>query len=384
MGQGLAQPVRTAHCDNQAVVNALQQGCRPHAAPPESVFHYGSLGDHFMAIHIPGVDNTGADAISRDNLILFHFQVPEARPSPTPLPQALIDLVVHWPPRLDVAELVPVVWYLFEAGLAPSTRKSYKSGVGRYLAFCDDSGLPAFPASEEVVLFIAHLHSQHLAHGTVKSYLAAIRHGQISRGMDSPNIPSMPRVEYVLKGSKRCTPASSRRRLPNTPSILAAVKTVWQADPNIHDAKMLWAAACLCFFGFLRSGEATCPSVRVYDPLRHLGFADVRVDSRATPSALQVTIKAPKTDPCRQGVTLLIGAAWRPSMPSRGHPRLHGRQGRHTRAAFRAGRQFLMRTLFVDGVRTALLKAGFAAEDYAGHSFRIGAATTAARRGLQD
>ena len=60
---------------------------------------------------------------------------------------------------------------------------------------------------------------------------------------------------------------------------------------------MLWAAACLCFCGFLRSGEATCPSETEFDPESHLAFSDVAVDSRDTPTALQVTIKASKTDP---------------------------------------------------------------------------------------
>ena len=35
-------------------------------------------------------------------------------------------------------------------------------------------------------------------------------------------------------------------------------------------------------------------------------------------------------------------------------------------------------------VRAALAEAGLVAKDYASHSFRIGAATTAASRGLQD
>ena len=36
------------------------------------------------------------------------------------------------------------------------------------------------------------------------------------------------------------------------------------------------------------------------------------------------------------------------------------------------------------GVREALTVAGVEAKNYAGHSFRIGAATTAAQKGLQD
>ena len=46
--------------------------------------------------------------------------------------------------------------------------------------------------------------------------------------------------------------------------------------------------------------------------------------------------------------------------------------------------RYLTRESFVRGVRKALEEAGYAGKDYAGHSFRIGAATTAARCGLQD
>ena len=44
----------------------------------------------------------------------------------------------------------------------------------------------------------------------------------------------------------------------------------------------------------------------------------------------------------------------------------------------------LSKSKFVEEVRSALTKAGPSAKDYAGHSFRIGAATTAATVGIQD
>ena len=78
---------------------------------------------------------------------------------------------------------------------------------------------------------------------------------------------------------------------------------------------MLWAAACLCFAGFLRSGEVTCPSETVFDPQTHLSFKDVTVSSRAAPMAIQVTIKASKTDPFRQGGKVYIGVADGPLCP---------------------------------------------------------------------
>ena len=45
---------------------------------------------------------------------------------------------------------------------------------------------------------------------------------------------------------------------------------------------------------------------------------------------------------------------------------------------------FLTREAFVAAIRAALREAGLIARDYAGHSFKIGAATTTARQGLQD
>ena len=44
----------------------------------------------------------------------------------------------------------------------------------------------------------------------------------------------------------------------------------------------------------------------------------------------------------------------------------------------------LSKTKFVEAIRRALTAASLPAKDYAGHSFRIGAATTAASAGIED
>ena len=46
------------------------------------------------AVHIPGNQSTAADAISRNKPTLFFLQVPETNPLPTPVPQALIELMI--------------------------------------------------------------------------------------------------------------------------------------------------------------------------------------------------------------------------------------------------------------------------------------------------
>ena len=47
---------------------------------------------------------------------------------------------------------------------------------------------------------------------------------------------------------------------------------------------MLWAAATMCFFGFLRVGEVVGLSDLEFDPSVHLSAADVSVNSHSSPT----------------------------------------------------------------------------------------------------
>ena len=92
-----------AHCDNQAGVEVINAGSCKDPKIMQQLRSLFFITAHFeitlRSIHIPGQQNTGADAISHDNLLLFHRQVPTARPSPTPLPPATIDLLIHQNPE---------------------------------------------------------------------------------------------------------------------------------------------------------------------------------------------------------------------------------------------------------------------------------------------
>ena len=148
---------------------------------------------------------------------------------------------------------------------------------------------------------------------------------------------------------------------------------------------MLWAAACMCFFGFLQSGETVVPSESECDPAVHLSFGDVQVDNISSPQYLEIRIKASKTDPFRKGVSVFLGRTDTDICPVAailGYMVQRGSQ-KGPLFLFSDGR-FLTRERFVDQVRRALQVAGVDSSQYAGHSFRIGAATTAALSGIQD
>ena len=142
----------------------------------------------------------------------------------------------------------------------------------------------------------------------------------------------MTQLEYVLKGLKRKSQTTSRMRLPIILDILERMRQVWQHHSEPGDVVMFWAAATMCFFGFLRSGEVTVPGDRGFDPTRHLVFGDVRLSSHQDPQFVVVQIKASKTDPYRQGGVNLLWANPRRAVPRGSCTQLHGPVGDMGRA----------------------------------------------------
>ena len=276
-------------------------------------------------------------------------------------------------------------------GLAQSTQRTYKSGKERYLKFCLQAGLQAVPTCEQVICcFVAHLANEHLKYRTIKVYLAAVRHLHIAVAQPDPfrGTPPMARLEYVLRGIKKNEAEQQqgeRERLPITPPLLLQMKAIWEPDGKGRDTKMLWAACCICFFAFLRVGEMTVPSDGGYDSTVHLSLSDVAIDDPTTPSLVRLTIKQSKTDPFRKGVELFIGKASSPLCPVAALLDYLQVRGGEPGPLFKYqdGRA-LTRARFAAAVRSALHKAGVDQSKYCTHSFRIGAATTAAAKGVED
>ena len=127
----------------------------------------------------------------------------------------------------------------------------------------------------------------------------------------------------------------------------------------------------------------TAPEVGEFDPGQHLSFADVSVDNVSNPEVLSVRIKQSKTDPFRQGVTIHMGKTGGDLCPVAAVLAFLAIRGAGVGPLFRfKSGEALTRPRLVAALRKVLAQAGFKPEDYAGHSFRIGAATTAAACGI--
>ena len=148
---------------------------------------------------------------------------------------------------------------------------------------------------------------------------------------------------------------------------------------------MLWAAATTTFFGFCRSGEVTVEHESKFDPQVHLSFADLAVDNAQAPTAISINLKYSKTDQFRKGVKLVVGKTNNDLCPVTAILSYLARRGNVPGPLFQWDNLLpLSKSKFVDHVRQALLAANIPAHLYSGHSFRIGAATTAASAGIED
>lgn len=231
---------------------------------------------------------------------------------------------------------------------------------------------------------------EHLAPQTIKTYLSAIRYMQIVLGLPEPKqFSSLPRLHLVQMGIKRNhsqhRPLSTKVRLPITPAILRRIKALWSTKATDHNKIMLWVAACLCFFGFFRAGEITIPTAKAFDPKIHLSWGDIAVDDITKPSVLQVSLKRSKCDQFGQGVKVYIGRTGDMLCPVAAVLSFMASRGSGEGPFFRfSNGQPLTKGKFTDHIRQALRGLGLPYQDFAGHSFRIGAATAAANAGIED
>ena len=137
----------------------------------------------------------------------------------------------------------------------------------------------------------------------------------------------------------------------------------------------------MAFFAFLHSSEFTSPSTSHFNALSHLSAIDISFNSD---SSLSLHLKSSKTDPYRQGCSLLIALSGRSVCAVcaiKKYMAYHPLNSDGPFYIFQSG-LYLTRAQVTSTLRLLLKCLHIPTELYASYSFRMGAATTAAEAGL--
>ena len=367
-------------CDNESVVAVLSSGT---SRDPDFMvlLRYLALlavrhSFSFTATSIRGKANPVADALSRFQFQRFRHLAPQAEQSPMTVPPCSAGGVAR-----HVTERCQ--FFLYQ-GLAPSTRRVYLSAQRRYFDFCRQDGQLSsdgalLPADEQSLMRFASFLADSLHHSSIKVYLSAVRSLHIDNGLPDPLINCL-QLQRLLRGIKRVQGSSTAKCLPITIDLLKVIQR--SLDLNSCDHVMLWAACCLGFFGFLRAGEFTTNSS--FDPSIHLTVGDLQADSLVDPTCFRVHIKCSKTDPFRVGCDIYVSRGNSLICPVVALGNFLALRGPSPGPLFcYADGRPLTRQQLSSTVQAILYSAGYPGS-YSGHSFRIGAATTAAARGIPD
>ena len=227
----------------------------------------------------------------------------------------------------------------FAGGTTERTLKSYSSSQRRYINFCNLYHLSPLPLSEcTVCLFAAYLAHQGLQPNSISAYLSALRHLQVSAGLPPPPREDWPRLQYVLKGITRSQPLNRRNRLPITSELMLQLQAVWARwTSQEYRARMLWAACCLAYFGFMRSGEFTLSTSTARPPILSSDFS---VDSHSNPSVCRLFSTSIQNRPGRQGCFHIPRENGLSTMSCHSIDQLHGSSAWPSRSSICASRWF--------------------------------------------
>ena len=340
-------------CDNIAVVSVLNSG----TSKSPDVMHLLRLPTleacrHnfvFSAAYTPGRDNSAADALSRLRLQEFRRLAPHANQLSRPIPPSLLSPLV--PPAWSTSVLVSwlrvwlhplVVFTLLVSGLTSNSAPVFSCRTFRHQNGC----------------------------------WWYLRLGLTDLGAPDPTSGAT-RLARLLRGIRRSCTSPAFIGLPITDRLMLVFQSAL-AVPRF-DHVMVWAACCTAFFEFLRVSEFTCSDV--FFPFRHLALDDIEWDAEGH---YHLFLHTSKTDPFHHGCTILIGPSGHQICPVAAMSRYLAIRGYIPAPLFICANGTPLSPSIVNAWLRSILKAAGVPGNYSSHSFRIGAATSAALAGGPD
>ncbi len=210
---------------------------------------------------------------------------------------------------------------------------------------------------------------------TLKVYLSAVRALHVQLGYTDP-FKNRPRIPLVVKGLQRSKGVSSRP-LKQPIAALCMHSIRLQLNFAMFEDVMFWAACCTAFFGFLRAAEFTAPPSG-FDANIHLSVASVSVDKQPVPDTVYLRLARSKTDQFGKGCSVILARSNNvlcPVAALMSYLKLRG-PSPGPLFALEDGSPFT-RGRLNNRLQQILVAAGWQGH-FTLHSFRVGAATTAA------
>ena len=193
----------------------------------------------------------------------------------------------------------------------------------------------------------------------------------------------MPRLDRIQAGIRRVLASRGKKKATRlTPAILERMRQHW-ASGGDENWQLYWATSALCYFGFFRLGELLLPTEAPSRALMRWG--DVTFNHASQPTQLKIHLHVAKCDQFGEGTNVFIGKTGNTICPVDACLAYVAVRGASPGPFFRMrDSKPLLKPKFVSEVRKTLSTLGLPACDYAGHSFRIGAATAVAAAGIED
>lgn len=285
--------------------------------------------------------------------------------------------------------------------LSARTLATYATGIRTFKIFCamhnlsSDIGPPREPGEQLFIYFVCHCNTAlKVGYTTIKSYLAGIRNFYIQQGLGNKFVHSngqpMLSLDLVLRGIRKQPKGPRNKRLPITVGILLRLHKVLNGRVFGKYTDSLMKAVCsLAFFGFMRCGEFTTLT-NTFQTEVHLCLGDLILEHKQGKiHTMKLNLKVSKTDPFREGCSISYHCVDSPVCAVRAMESYLIRRLNLTRDSCSPlflfpGGQALTRNTFLAMLTTACTQAGLNPSGFSGHSFRRGAATTAAQQKIPD
>ena len=293
----------------------------------------------------------------------------------------------HWSDGIDAINRTAA--YLYANAFRVSTQSSYGSAWNGWEFFCSRYQMDPLRASEETFIQYVAWSSTRVQAASIKQYLSAIRSQILDWGIVPPSGDEMPRLKRILRGLEAVQDLGKegRIRCPITGEVMRRLKATFSSGSA--NESMLWAAYCIAFFGWLRPSEFCSRQTRTKGLSQPLSSAAI-TQSAATDNNLVLQLPVTKTSDRPVNVVIGRGADGLCAIDafSAYQADLRSRLGNDFRSDYlfhfegRPAKPYLCYEDVLADLRSRLERIGLDASQFAAHSWRIGAATSASCAGL--